>query len=157
MGTSERGHEFNLILGGDAMTNIFVVLARLRESHLDVLHKGATYEGSGMPDTRRDLFSLSTTSGPLAATVRENINSIHTSYGWLRMLRPRFHVPVSTCPTIRIVVTPRHSVIRFIRFRSLRNIERFLHNTGASLHGKKEGKRDKFVLWMCALPLHDYW
>lgn len=48
------------------MTNIFVVGA-LRESHLGALHKGATYQGSGMPDTRRDLFSLSTTrSVPLA-------------------------------------------------------------------------------------------
>jgi len=32
-----------------------------------------------MPDTRRDLFSLSTRIDPLAATVRENINSIRVS------------------------------------------------------------------------------
>jgi len=78
MGTFERGHEFNLILGW-CDDKYFRRFGALRESHLDVLHKGATYEGSGMPDTRRDLFSLSTTTGPLAATVRENINSIRTS------------------------------------------------------------------------------
>jgi len=156
MGTFERGHEFNLILGeGDAMTNIFVVLARLRESHLDVLHKGATYEGSGMPDTRCDLFSLSTRTGPLAATVRENINSIRTSYGWFRMLRPRFHVLVSTCPTIRIVVTRRHSVIRFIRFCSLRNIEILqFYIIRVPVYMEKREKYGKN--WFCELPLH-YW
>ena len=74
----KRRHEFNLILGWYD-DKYFRRFGALRESHLDVLHKGATYEGSGMPDTRRDLFSLSTTTGPLAATVRENINSIRTS------------------------------------------------------------------------------
>jgi len=33
-----------------------------------------------MPDTRRDLFSLSTRMDPLAATVRENINSIRLRF-----------------------------------------------------------------------------
>lgn len=76
-GTFESRDTNSIWSWGDAMTNIFVVGA-LRESHLGALHKGATYQGSGMPDTRRDLFSLSTTrSVPLrAATVRENINSI---------------------------------------------------------------------------------
>lgn len=78
-GIFERRHEFNLILGW-CDDKYFRHFGALRESHLDILHKGATYEGSGMPDTRRDLFSLSTTTDPLAATVPENINSIRISY-----------------------------------------------------------------------------
>lgn len=71
MGTFESQDTNSIWSWGDAMTNIFVVGA-LRESHLGALHKGATYQGSGMPDTRRDLFSLSTMIGPpRAATVRE--------------------------------------------------------------------------------------
>lgn len=155
--TFERGHEFNLILGW-CDDKYFRRFGALRESYLDVLHKGATYEGSGMPDTRRDLFSLSTTTGPLAATVRENINSIRTSCWWLRMLRPRFHgidVPDNShCLLL--------SIIRFIRFHSLRNIEVafFTYNTDVVLHGKK-GKHEinyfrEYVL-PCNTLCNRYW
>lgn len=113
MGTFESQDTNSIWSWGDAMTNIFVVGA-LRESHLGALHKGATYQGSGMPDTRRDLFSLSTTIGPpRAATVRENINSIRASCWWLRILRLRFHVPVSTFPPICIIF-----ICYFLPFRS---------------------------------------
>lgn len=103
---------------GDVMTNIFVVGA-LWESHLGVLHKGATYEGSGMPDTRRDLFSLSTRTGPLAATVRENINSIRASVLVIANV-PMFYSNLLAChfPSVQCTIYSSFlsSRLRFVLF-----------------------------------------
>lgn len=158
--TYERGHEFNLILGW-CDDKYFRRFGALRESHLDVLHKGATYEGSGMPDTRRDLFSLSTTTGPLATTVRENINSIHTSCWWLRMLRPRFHtrLGIDVPANSHCFVTPRRPVVRFISFRFFyfRKMSRWhlLRNVPFYIFSfwKREKTRDELFLYVHCLVI----